>query len=111
MANTVKADSWRTGFWPVKTANGGTPLIQWETIAAGEAVKAGDAVTKASGEISLGLATSGLLYGIALADGSATESIPVAVAELERFSLVRLMPRPRTSLTGQPATSLVAQAP
>jgi hypothetical protein len=81
MSNTVRAASWLKGFSLAFTKNGTSPIIEWETIASGETIVKGAPVTKASGVISLGATDSGALYGVADADGTAGDVIPVIVGD------------------------------
>lgn len=79
MSNSVKSKSWVPHFALAYTTTGGPPVIEHKVIASGQTIEKGMALTISSEEVSEAASTSGTLYGIALADGAATETIPVAV--------------------------------
>lgn len=79
MSNAVKSKSWVPHFALAYTTTGGPAVITHEVIASAQTIEKGMALTKASDEVSEAASTSGALYGIALADGVAEDTIPVAV--------------------------------
>lgn len=81
MSNAVKAKSWLPNLRLAYTLTGAPAPIEWETVASGESIVEGGAVTKSFGEISAATATSGSLYGVALAAGEEGDEIPVAVGD------------------------------
>lgn len=81
MSNAVKAKSWLPHFQLAYTLTGAPPVIEWEVVASGEEIEFGMPVTKASNKVSEATATSGALYGVALAAGDEGDSIPVAVGD------------------------------
>jgi hypothetical protein len=86
MSNTVKAKSWFTRFRPAYTLHGGPPHVEEEVMAASQAIKEGDPVTKASNVVSKGASSSGTIYGVAQETKTTTADdekykIRVAVAD------------------------------
>lgn len=79
MSNAVKAKAWASGFSLAYTTTGAPPVIMWHACAA--AVKRGDAVILNNLKVQIALATSGTLYGVALASGAVDDVIPIAVGD------------------------------
>lgn len=80
MSNAVKAKSWAPHFSLAYTTTGGPPVLEHKTVADGETIEKGMALTISGDEVSEAASTSGALFGIALADGVAEDVIPIAVA-------------------------------
>lgn len=80
MANTAKAKTWFKSFRVAYTKTGAPPVIVWRTTS--EAIYEGDPLVIALNLVSEAAATSGVLYGIALADTASGASCPIAVGDV-----------------------------
>lgn len=79
MSNAVKAKSWLPHFSLAYTTTGGPPVVEHKVVASGQTIEKGMALTISGDEVSEAAANSGTLFGVALADGDAGDTIPIAV--------------------------------
>ena len=97
MSNKIRAKSQHPGFQLAYTTTGGPAIIEWKEVKTA-AVKYGDSVVidPNDGKVSIGLAASGTLYGVAAAGGAIGGKIPIWVGtETNVF-----MGRPNADATG-----------
>lgn len=74
MSNQVRSATWIKKFFPIRTTNGGEPLIEEQPVAASQTITRGDPVTISNGELSLGAANSGAIYGVSADNITTTAS-------------------------------------
>ena len=84
--NLVKAKSWFQRFAVAFTLTGSPALVLHKPVAASQTIRVGDPVTISGGELSTGLATDNLMYGVAMGNvvttaGNELTDCPVAVAD------------------------------
>jgi len=80
MANAIKAKTWLKHFSLAYTLNGNQPTIMWKTVVTA-AIEKGMAVILSTNSIAEAASTSGILFGVAAADGEVADVIPVYVAD------------------------------
>lgn len=83
MSNAVRAQSWPANFQLAYTKSGGNPVTDWRVCDG--AVHSGAPVVLSTGKVAEAGATSGALYGVALAAGADGDSIPIAVGDRENI--------------------------
>lgn len=79
MANATKAKSWPKGF-QLAYSVGDHPTIVWKTAVTLGFLK-GDAVIQSGADVTLALANSGALYGVAGADAAIGDTVPIYVGD------------------------------